>query len=987
MAAVHQTAYPRLKSNLNTEELSKFYTPTLDEKIFAEKNTRTPESCLGLLTHLKVFQNLGYFVLWKDIPPFIPILISNCMGSIFELDPPENYDESGSRIRHLNKIREFMKITAFGKQAVSCLEKAGQNAVQSKEHLPDIINVMIEELIRRRFELPGFSTLERAAYQIRYQFNESCFQKIGGSLSETQISKIEYLLESPEQGNPSAWNLLKQEPNKPTIGTVKSYAEHIESLLNRTELLSIKIELPAAKYEQFCNEAYAADLGSVNKLAEKRRYTYAVLLVQHQTRKAVDNLSELLIRQVGKLHTKGKQKLERFRKNRQGETEVLIEQLLHLTQAFQIVGSPKQRFVAIEAKMDGKAEAIEDLCTQHLAYAQNNYFLFLPGLYKSKRAACFACLALLKLESAIKDQGFKQCVEFILTHRYGRKPILQTEELDLKWIPERWRKPVTGTSTKQDTVEKVNSRFFELCVFTELARQLRSGDMYLTNSYDFDDYRKLFISWKAYHEEIKNYETLSGIPTEGEKFIRKLKNRITRTALSLDAGFNENEHLRIEDDSLIVSPTGSNEVDEGYQFLDTQFKAQIQHRGILDVLTHTEKWLNLSDDFGLLSGYQSRIENYPARFVSTLFCYGCNFGPSEAARSIPGVNRKQLARINAKHITEKRLDKAIEKVINRYNEFQLPSHWGSGKTAAADGTKWNLYEQNLISEYHIRYGAYGGIAYYHVSDTYIALFSHFIPCGVYEALYVLDGLIKNTSDIQPDTIHGDTHAQSFPVFGLAYLLGIRLMPRIKRTKSLILYHPGTETNFSVIGDVFGENIKWDLIEKHLPEMLRVALSVKAGKITPSAILRRLGTHSRKNKLYYAFRELGRAVRTGFLLEYYQDFNLRKNIHAATVKCEEFNHFAKWTAFVNNGKIRENLKHEQIKVIKYNHLVANLLILYNTHEMTRVINQLKEEGHQINPDTLKQLSPYRTEHINRFGSYAINMEQDIPPLSTDLKILD
>jgi hypothetical protein len=24
----------------------------------------------------------------------------------------------------------------------------------------------------------------------------------------------------------------------------------------------------------------------------------------------------------------------------------------------------------------------------------------------------------------------------------------------------------------------------------------------------------------------------------------------------------------------------------------------------------------------------------------------------------------------------------------------------------------------------------GGIAYHHVSDTYIALFTHFIPCGV-----------------------------------------------------------------------------------------------------------------------------------------------------------------------------------------------------------------------------------------------------------------
>ena len=35
--------------------------------------------------------------------------------------------------------------------------------------------------------------------------------------------------------------------------------------------------------------------------------------------------------------------------------------------------------------------------------------------------------------------------------------------------------------------------------------------------------------------------------------------------------------------------------------------------------------------------------------------------------------------------------------------------WGSGQSASADGKKWDLYEQNLLSEYHIRYGGYSGI--------------------------------------------------------------------------------------------------------------------------------------------------------------------------------------------------------------------------------------------------------------------------------------
>jgi TnpA family transposase len=41
----------------------------------------------------------------------------------------------------------------------------------------------------------------------------------------------------------------------------------------------------------------------------------------------------------------------------------------------------------------------------------------------------------------------------------------------------------------------------------------------------------------------------------------------------------------------------------------------------------------------------------------------------------------------------------------------------------------------------------------------------------------------------------------------------------------------------------------------LPDMLRVTLSIKAGTIMSSTILRRLATYSRKNKLYFAFRDI------------------------------------------------------------------------------------------------------------------------------------
>jgi TnpA family transposase len=182
--------------------------------------------------------------------------------------------------------------------------------------------------------------------------------------------------------------------------------------------------------------------------------------------------------------------------------------------------------------------------------------------------------------------------------------------------------------------------------------------------------------------------------------------------------------------------------------------------------------------------------------------------------------------------------------------------------------------------------------------------------------------------------------------------------------------------------LFRASIDWGLIERHFPDMLRVAVSIKAGRITPSTILRRLGSESVKNKLYFAFCELGRVIRTMFLLRYIDDPEMRQTIHAATNKSEQFNDFAMWLMF-GGEVIAENIRHEQRKVIKYNQLVANMVILYNVQWMSRKLKALQDKGLPIDADVLQALSPYRREHINRLGSYLLDLQRRAAPLDPSI----
>ena len=100
----------------------------------------------------------------------------------------------------------------------------------------------------------------------------------------------------------------------------------------------------------------------------------------------------------------------------------------------------------------------------------------------------------------------------------------------------------------------------------------------------------------------------------------------------------------------------------------------------------------------------------------------------------------------------------------------------------------------------------------------------------------------------------------------------------------------TQDTYEYIDPLFKGVANWNLISTHWHDMMRVVLSIKAGKVMPSTLLRKLGSYSRKNRLYQAFQELGKVVRTMFLLEYISNIRMRREINAITNVVEKYHHF-------------------------------------------------------------------------------------------------
>lgn len=968
MPSINETVYPRFKSIINESDLKNIYTPTPSEILYANEMTRNQKNRLQFLIMLKTHQRLGYFVNSIEVPKIIINHIARSIGiENVELEY-EKYDKSLTRLNHLNFIRKYLNVKPYDKNANHIAIKAAAEAAETKDNDADIINVVIDELIHQRYELPAFSTLVRLSRKVRHAIYTSYYKHVYEHISDNTKQLIDKLFNVSSEDTKTGWNVLKENTGKITPNNLSHVLEVLESIKAFNIKEQVLLTIPDVKIKHFVCAAAELDASKMKELEEYKRYTLAVAYISQRCANIIDDVGEMFVKLVKARQNKARDKQIEYRLSHTKIACNLITTLRDIMLTYKTEGDKEERFNAIDQAIKigniQNPDEIIDKCEIHNTYAGDNYYPFAWDCLKGKcRTTLFKVLDNVELYSTTQDKTMEAVIKIIKKYRNsGRLEKIAKEEfrnIDLSWISENWTKLLADHTGKVNSNDSINRRHFEACAFYEIMQDLKSGDLCIKGSDKFSDYREQLISWEEYNQQIKTYGEQVGIPVTETDFVEHVKVLLNNVDNETDKSFTSNQYLRIQKGEPILTPLKKKIEPQNLNSIKDLLAQRMEQVSILDILYTSQQWYNWTKFFGPLSGFDSKLDDPIERYLTTVFCYGCNLGPSQTANSLDVVSRKQISYINQWHISSDKLDNATTHIVNLYKKFNIIKYWGTGERAAADGTIWEIFERNLLSEKHIRYGVNGAIGYYHVSDLYIALFNRFIPCGVWEGVYILDLLMNEDINIKPNILHSDTQGQNEPIFGLSFLLGIDLMPRIRNWKNLKFYKLDKTKVYEHIDELFTDNIDWELIKTYLPDMLRVAISIKMGKITPSTILRKLGSYSRKNKLYQAFSELGRAIRSEFLLKYISDIDLRRTIQESTNKCESFNGFTKWINFGSDGVIRENNRDEQSKMIKYNQLVANSIIFYNVYHMSIILQNLASEGYEINEDILSSLSPYMT----------------------------
>ena len=359
--------------------------------------------------------------------------------------------------------------------------------------------------------------------------------------------------------------------------------------------------------------------------------------------------------------------------------------------------------------------------------------------------------------------------------------------------------------------------------------------------------------------------------------------------------------------------------------------------------------------------------------MAALMAMGANIGLSKMADSTPGISYHQMANAVQWRMYDEAMKRAQSCLVNYQHRLSLPARWGDGTTSSSDGMRIQVSVSSLEAERNPHYGLNKGTTIYRfVSDQFSTFYTKVINTNARDAVHVIDGLLYHETELCIDEHYTDTSGYTDQVFSLSHLLGFRFAPRIRDIGDAKLYALTKTGDYENITKILQGKINTNIIRDNYDDVLRLACSIRNGKVSGSLMMSKLGSYARQNSLAIALREMGRIEKTIFILDYISDEALRRRIQRGLNKGEAMNALAKAIFFGKRGEFHEREMQDQLQRASALNILINAISVWNTIYLQKAIDYLKSEK-DFDENLLKHISPLAWEHINFLGEYSFNIK--------------
>ncbi len=268
--------------------------------------------------------------------------------------------------------------------------------------------------------------------------------------------------------------------------------------------------------------------------------------------------------------------------------------------------------------------------------------------------------------------------------------------------------------------------------------------------------------------------------------------------------------------------------------------------------------------------------------------------------------------------------------------------------------------------------------YWHVERKSTCIYSQLKSCSSSEVAAMIEGVLRHCTQMSVDRNYVDSHGQSEVAFAFTYLLGFRLLPRLKAINTQKLYRPmaGQGDAYPNLRPVLTRPINWTLIRQQYDEMVKFATALRLGTAETEAILRRFTRDNVQHPTYRALSELGKAVKTVFLCEYLGSESLRREIQEGLNVVENWNSANRFIFYGKGGEIAANRLDDQEVSVLALHLLQIALVYVNTLMIQGVLEDQGWSG-RMGPEDLRALTPLIYGHVNPYGTFRLDMSERLP----------
>ena len=333
---------------------------------------------------------------------------------------------------------------------------------------------------------------------------------------------------------------------------------------------------------------------------------------------------------------------------------------------------------------------------------------------------------------------------------------------------------------------------------------------------------------------------------------------------------------------ISLTPLEAQDEPQNLTYLKTEVANRWPMTSLLDVLKEADLRIGFSNEFRSTSSREviGRAD-LQKRFLLSFYGLGTNTGLKRVSASDPAISYKDLLRVRRKFIQRDSLRRAISNVVNATSRVRRPDIWGEGTTAcASDSTNFGAWDQNLMTEWQIRYWGRGVMIYWQVEKKSACIYSQLKRCSPSEVAAMIEGVIRHSTEMSVEKNYVDSHGQSEVAFAFCHLLGFELLPRLKgiTKKKLYLPEPGQPDAYPNLQSILTRPINWELIANQYDEMVKYATALRLGTAETESILKRFTNDNLKHPTYQALLELGKVKRTMFFCRYLESESLRQEIH-------------------------------------------------------------------------------------------------------------